>query len=51
LISVFALVYAIGAPILATVTALVDRKRLLLIALAIFIAANVLGPSPPTTPY
>jgi predicted MFS family arabinose efflux permease len=43
LISVFALVYAIGAPILATVTALLDRKRLLLIALAVFVAANVLG--------
>lgn len=50
LISVFALVYAIGAPILATVTALVDRKRLLLIALAIFIAANVLGALAPNYP-
>lgn len=50
LISVFALVYAIGAPILATVTALVDRKRLLLIALAVFVAANVLGALAPNYP-
>ncbi|MEU4565174.1 MFS transporter [Micromonospora sp. NPDC023956] len=43
LISVFALLYAVGAPVLATLTSRGDRKRLLLVALAILVLANVLG--------
>nr|ACZ13463.1 putative integral membrane transporter protein [Streptomyces luridus] len=50
LISVFALVYAVGAPVLATVTAGFDRRRLLLVALTVFIAANVLGAVAPNYP-
>ncbi|MFI0774105.1 MFS transporter [Streptomyces sp. NPDC021212] len=50
LISVFALVYAIGAPVLAAVTGALGRKRLLLIALAVFIAANLLGALAPGYP-
>ncbi|BCL17235.1 MFS transporter [Micromonospora sagamiensis] len=43
LISVFALLYAVGAPVLATVTSRADRRRLLLVALAILVLSNVLG--------
>ncbi|MEU0390137.1 MFS transporter [Streptomyces chartreusis] len=43
LISVFALVYAAGAPVLATVTAALNRKRLLQGALTVFVLANLLG--------
>src|ERR1044072_8051710 len=50
LISVFALVYAIGAPVLAAVTGALGRKRLLLIALTVFIAANLLGALAPGYP-
>ncbi|MER5969537.1 MFS transporter [Streptomyces sp. NPDC002055] len=50
LISVFALVYAIGAPVLATVTGMLDRKRLLLLALTVFVAANLLGAVAPDYP-
>ncbi|MFI0815768.1 MFS transporter [Streptomyces sp. NPDC021098] len=50
LISVFALVYAIGAPVLAAVTGRLGRKRLLLTALTVFIAANLLGALAPDYP-
>lgn len=36
LITVFALVYAISGPVLLTLTAKIERKRLYLLALAIF---------------
>ncbi len=42
LITLFALVYAIAGPILLSVTAKVERKRLLLITLLIFVFGNVL---------
>jgi MFS transporter, DHA1 family, inner membrane transport protein len=42
-VTVFALAYAIGAPGLAAVSARVPRKRLLIGALAIFVAGNVLS--------
>jgi MFS transporter, DHA1 family, purine base/nucleoside efflux pump len=48
LITVFSLVFAIAAPILLTVTARVERKRLTLLALIIFLLGNglaVLSPS------
>ncbi|MFD7015294.1 MFS transporter [Streptomyces sp. NPDC059928] len=47
LISVFALLYAVSAPVLATLTAKVGRKQLLLTALAVFAFANVLGATAP----
>ncbi|QEV16624.1 MFS transporter [Streptomyces alboniger] len=50
LISVFALLYAVSAPVLAALTARFDRKRLLLAALWIFVAANLLGAVAPTYP-
>lgn len=50
LISVFALVYAVGAPVLATLTGTVPRRRLLLIALAVFATANLLGSVAPDYP-
>lgn len=43
LISAFALVYAVGAPVLATLTGAVNRKRLLLAGLTVFALANLLG--------
>jgi predicted MFS family arabinose efflux permease len=50
LISVFALVYALGAPVLATLTGAVRRKRLLLAALTVFTGANLLGAAAPDYP-
>lgn len=50
LISVFALVYAVGAPVLATLTGRVNRKRLLLTALMLFAFANLLGAAAPGYP-
>lgn len=43
LITVFSLVFAIAAPILLTMTAKIERKRLTLIALFVFMAGNVLA--------
>lgn len=40
LISVFALIYAVGGPVLATLTGKVTRRRLLLSALVVFALAN-----------
>ncbi|WP_028784311.1 MFS transporter [Thalassobacillus devorans] len=43
LITIFSLVYAIAAPILLTATAKVERKRLTLIALSIFLFGNIIA--------
>ncbi|MFM9278055.1 MFS transporter [Paenibacillus jiagnxiensis] len=43
LITVFSLTYAIGTPILMAITAQLDRRKLLLYALGLFIVANVLS--------
>ncbi|WP_144462120.1 MFS transporter [Siminovitchia fortis] len=42
LITVFALVYAISGPVLLTLTAKIERKRLYLLALAIFFLGNLM---------
>ena len=41
LISAYAIVYAVGAPVLATVTSDVPRRRLLVASLVVFSLANV----------
>ncbi|MEV5506327.1 MFS transporter [Streptomyces orinoci] len=51
LVTVFALGYALLAPVLATLTARWDRRRLLLTALAVFTAANVLSALAPNYPF
>ncbi|WP_136607085.1 MFS transporter [Paenibacillus dokdonensis] len=43
LITVFSLAYAIGTPILMAATAKMDRRKLLLYSLGLFIAANLLS--------
>jgi MFS transporter, DHA1 family, purine base/nucleoside efflux pump len=48
LITIFSLVFAIAAPILLTMTAGVERKRLTLIALVVFLAGNALAIVSPT---
>nr|BFD96376.1 MFS transporter [Kitasatospora sp. Xyl93] len=48
LVTVFALAYALLAPVLATLTARWPRRRLLLTALALFSAANALSALAPT---
>ncbi|WP_037901725.1 MFS transporter [Streptomyces sp. NRRL S-350] len=48
LVTVFALGYALLAPVLATLTARWPRRRLLLTALAVFSAANALSALAPT---
>ncbi|GAB3438598.1 MFS transporter [Actinophytocola sediminis] len=45
LVTVFTLVYAIGAPLSATMLARVPRRRLLLTALTVFVAANLAVPA------
>ncbi|MDX3116456.1 MULTISPECIES: MFS transporter [Streptomyces] len=50
LVSVFALVYALSAPVLAAITGAMRRKRLLLIAMVTFVAANALGAVAPDYP-
>ncbi|WP_416825638.1 MFS transporter [Ectobacillus polymachus] len=42
LITVFSLVFAVAAPILLTITAQVERKRLTLVALLVFLIGNAL---------
>ncbi|MFP7478859.1 MFS transporter [Terribacillus saccharophilus] len=42
LITVFALVYAVSGPILYTMTANIERKKLLLLTLSIFVLGNVI---------
>ncbi len=41
LVTLFAIAYAVAAPVMATLTAGLERRRLLVIALAAFTAANV----------
>ncbi|RSN01981.1 MFS transporter [Nonomuraea sp. WAC 01424] len=48
LMTVFALAYAVLSPLLAAFTARLSRKRVLLIALAVFVAGNVLTALAPT---
>jgi len=43
LVTLFALAYAIGTPIMAVVTGAVERKRLLVVSLALFGLANLLA--------
>ncbi|MFI7467661.1 MFS transporter [Nonomuraea sp. NPDC049646] len=50
LMTVFALAYAVLSPLLAALTARLSRKRLLLLALAVFVAGNVLTALAPTYP-
>ncbi|HEV2638665.1 MAG TPA: MFS transporter [Actinocrinis sp.] len=50
LVTVFAVVYAVAAPILAALTAQMERKTLLLSALGVFIVANLLGAAAPSYP-
>ncbi|MER6943695.1 MFS transporter [Nonomuraea sp. NPDC000554] len=50
LMTVFALAYAVLSPVLAAVTARLSRKRLLLLALAVFVAGNTLTALAPTYP-
>ncbi|MEV3978114.1 MFS transporter [Nonomuraea sp. NPDC049758] len=50
LMTVFALAYALLSPLLAALTARLSRKRLLLLALAVFVAGNVLTALAPTYP-
>lgn len=42
LITVFALVYAVSGPVLLTITAKLERKKIYLIALSIFLVGNIL---------
>ncbi|GAA1725197.1 MFS transporter [Nonomuraea sp. AD125B] len=48
LMTVFALAYAVLSPLLAALTARLPRKRLLLLAMAVFVAGNVLTALAPT---
>ena len=48
LITVFALVYAISGPVLLSLTAKIERKRLYLLALAVFFLGNVMTYFSPT---
>ncbi|MEU1386015.1 MULTISPECIES: MFS transporter [unclassified Nonomuraea] len=50
LMTVFALAYAVLSPLLAALTARLSRRRLLLLALAVFVAGNVLTALAPTYP-
>jgi predicted MFS family arabinose efflux permease len=43
LITVFALAYAVGSPLVAVATAMIERRRLLLGSLAVFAAFNVVA--------
>jgi len=48
LITIFALVFAIAGPVLLTITATVERKKLFLIALSVFFIGNVFTYFSPT---
>ncbi|WP_219511763.1 MFS transporter [Nonomuraea ceibae] len=50
LMTVFALAYAVLSPVLAAVTARLPRKKLLLIALGVFVLGNALTALAPTYP-
>ena len=45
LVTVFAVTYAVGSPVMATLLGNVDRRRVLIGALAIFAAGNLLAAS------
>ena len=48
LVTIFALAYAVGSPVLAVVTADFERKRVLSVALGVFAFANVLAALAPS---
>ncbi|MER7365663.1 MFS transporter, partial [Nonomuraea wenchangensis] len=48
LMTVFALAYAVLSPLLAALTARMPRRRLLLLAMGVFVAGNVLTALAPT---
>lgn len=48
LITIFAWAYALGSPVLATATGKLERKRLLLVSLVVFVVANVLAALAPS---
>ncbi|SET59956.1 Predicted arabinose efflux permease, MFS family [Nonomuraea wenchangensis] len=50
LMTVFALAYAVLSPLLAALTARMPRRRLLLLAMGVFVAGNVLTALAPTYP-
>ncbi|MCK2214847.1 MFS transporter [Actinomadura sp. ATCC 31491] len=50
LMTVFALAYAVLSPLLAALTARLSRRRLLLLALGVFVAGNALTALAPTYP-
>lgn len=43
LLTVYSLVFAVGAPIIITLTSRVERKKLLIIAMIVFLAGNLLS--------
>ncbi|MCJ7841109.1 MFS transporter [Lederbergia sp. NSJ-179] len=43
LVTIYAVIYAIGTPILITLTSRIERKKLLLLSLFVFILSNVLA--------
>ncbi|QKY71532.1 MFS transporter [Lentibacillus sp. CBA3610] len=48
LITIFSLIFAVGAPILLILTSHIERKRLTLISLAVFLAGNLVTVFSPT---
>jgi MFS transporter, DHA1 family, inner membrane transport protein len=48
LITIFAWAYALGSPVLATMTGKLERKRLLLVSMVVFVVANVLAAFAPS---
>src|SRR5699024_1539631 len=48
LITIFSLIFAIGAPILLILTSNIERRRLTLISLAVFLAGNLVTVFSPT---
>src|SRR5699024_9104655 len=48
LIAIFALVYAVSGPVLLSLTAKIERKKLYLIALSIFLLGNIMTYVSPT---
>lgn len=48
LVTIFALAYAFGSPLLAVASAGLERKRLLMVAMAAFAAANILAAFAPS---
>lgn len=50
-VTIFALVYAFGAPVLGTLAGSLERRRLLLLSLTILTLANVLAAFAPSLPF